>query len=211
MELQFSSGALVGKVKLSIQLSHQFQSLDDVRVNKKLMHEQVFKMVMNNLERELNWQVGLCKSGLKRKSDGSLVIKTILEQCRAHMKSHLDINLKVQEHFDDTYFCWLFLKTMDLKDMSHGKFKLWLEDDEAGYADMSPLEWKRGWIKSQLKQLSLVTGEERASTALTLCRRLGLLRLEVKELNELGETPLLAAAAGGERSVSPKCSFLFYL
>jgi hypothetical protein len=197
MDLQVSSGALVGKVNLSIHLSHQFKSLDDVRLKQKLMNEQVFEMVMNDLELELCCELERCKKDPPKKSDGSLVIKSILEQCRAHMKVHFDI--KNQEYFDDNVSRWLFLQTMDVKEMSRGKFRLWIEEDRAENLDISPLEWRRGWINSQRKQLSFLKGEERASTALTLCRRLGLLRLEVKERNELGETPLLASAACGER------------
>ncbi len=198
MQLHFSSRSLVSKVSLSIHLTHQFQSLDDLRAKKRLIHEQVLEMVMKELERELYWEMEHSKNPIKAK-DCSYIIDKILEQGRAHINAQYAII--PLEGFDDNVSRWLIEQTMDVKQMCHGKFALWIRGDGAEHLDMGLLEWKREWIKSKRKQLSMMNDEERAAMALTLCRSLGLLRRDVTERNELGETPLLAAAACGERQV----------
>ncbi len=162
------------------------------------MHEQVLEMVLGELELELYCEIDHCKKNSKAQLDCSVMIEKILKQCRDHMTAQYDLN--AQEYFDDNIFRWLNNQLMDVKEMGREKFRLWLEaDNAAGNVDLSLLEWKREWSKLQRSQLDLVKGEELASMALALCQNLGLLRLDAKELNELGETPLLAAAACGER------------
>ena len=193
----------MNKVKLSIQLTHQFSSLDDLRAGKRLIHEQMFGMVLKELERELYWELEQSENRDKAEY-GSQVINKILDQGRAHMKAQYDITS--QGVFDDNAFRLMIKQTMDVKQMGHGKFSQWFRGDDAEHSslDLGLLEWKREWTKSMRQQLSEASDEERATMALTLCRSLGLLRQDVTERNELGETPLLAAAACGERQVLAK-------
>jgi hypothetical protein len=198
MRLVFLDGTIVSKVKLSIHMYHQFESLDDLRRRKHFIHKQTFEMVLDELKLELYCEMEHCKINCERQLDFSILINKILEQCRDHMKAQCD--LYAQEYFGDNIFRWLNNQMMDLKEMGRGKFRLCIEADcVAGSVDLSLLEWKREWVKLQRKKLSLAKGEEQASIALALCQSLGLLRLDVKEINELGETPLLVAAACGER------------
>jgi hypothetical protein len=181
-------------------MCHEFQSLDDLRTKKKVMYGTVFKMVLDELELELNYQMARCTNHRKTQLDCSMMITKILRQCQDHMKTLCD--LKAQEYFDDNIFRWLNNQMMDVKEMGLQKFRLWIEaDGTAQNVDLGLLEWKREWNKLQRKQLALLEGGEQASMALILCQSLGLLRLDVKERNELGETPLLNAAACGVRLV----------
>jgi hypothetical protein len=195
----FCFGTIVSQVNLSIHTTHQFQSFDDLRQRKNHMHQQILQMVLSDLEQELHWDLEHSRITCKRKRDHSLVINKILEQCQEHLRKKCDVN--DIECLDDATFLWLFEQIMGVKAMGREKFSLWLETGEAEILDVGLLEWKREWSKSKRKQLSLLKGEECASVALDLCKSLGLLRHEVEEQNELGETPLLAAAACGERCV----------
>ncbi len=127
------------------------------------------------------------------------MINKILDQCRGHMKTQCEST--PQGYTDDYILRWLIKQMMDVMEMGRGKFTHWMEAESVESLDMGLLEWQREWGKLKRKQLAIATGEERAKVALALCRSFGLLRSDVTERNDLGETPLLAAVACGERKV----------
>jgi hypothetical protein len=87
--------------------------------------------------------------------------------------------------------------------MGKTKFLLWLRGTESAGSINTYKHLKachREWnLKQQCRLAELEGRDARAALALELCRSTGLVRREMEERNNFGETPLMRAAADGER------------
>ncbi len=107
----------------------------------------------------------------------------------------------------DEVFRGLVTERMEAKAMAVSKLRLWLEDPSLTLVDVFHLNTRfahRQLLLRLRRALRAVatTGEERRAQALDLCQVQGLLQAEADEVNDLGETRLIAAAADGESTAT---------
>jgi ankyrin repeat protein len=90
--------------------------------------------------------------------------------------------------------------------MAVSKLRLWLEDHSLSLVDVFPLNMRSAYRQLQLRLRTalraVASGEERRAQALELCQVRGLLQAQADEVNDLGETRLIAAAADGESAAT---------
>ncbi len=197
------------------------RSLTQLKEAKKSMHVAAFRYLLCELEKELG-ELASGEEAQERKKAGTkpgtyewidfegktirregtveALILGITEDCRSILSKHE--GFPAEDFLDDGAYRYLVAEALETKEMGKQKFYLWLRGaEEAGIINA----WKhlkechREWNLMQQRRLSELAGEERAAAALKLCRGTGLVRREIEERNHFGETPLMRAAADGER------------
>ncbi len=128
----------------------------------------------------------------------SKLVDSILDQSRAVFLKHRELN--GSRYADDEVFSALLGEMEATKARARSKLRLWLEDSSqilTTVHDMPLLHAHRTFIGSLERRVASDPPEQRASTALGLCKLLSLLVTSVDETNELGENPLIQAVANG--------------
>jgi hypothetical protein len=198
------------------------RSLTELEEAKKTMHVAAFRYLMGELEKELGELAAGPEAQERTKADpytGSFrgtdfegnkierggtveaLCKGIVEDCGAILTKHE--GLPAADFLDDGAYRYLVAEALETKEMGKTKFLLWLRGtDEAGrvnaYKNLK--ECQREWNLMQQRRLAeMDEGDARAAAALGLCRSTGLVRREIEERNSFVETPLMRAAADGER------------
>ena len=198
------------------------RSLTELEEAKKTMHVAAFRYLMGELDKELGELAAGEEAQERKKADtftgvfgwtdfegryicrGGTVkalCKGIMEDCRAILTKHE--GLPAADFLDDGVYRYLVAEALETKDMGKIKFLLWLHGTEQAGSINTCLHLKachREWNLMQQRRLAeLEGGEVRAAAALGLCCSTGLVRREIEERNNFGETPLMRAAADGER------------
>lgn len=199
------------------------RSLTELEEAKKTMHVAAFRYLMGELDKELGELAGGEEAQERKKADASsglfggtdfegkrmisrggtveALCEGIMEDCRAILTKHE--GLPAADFLDDGVYRYLVAEALETKDMGKIKFLLWLHGTEMAGRINAFKHLKachREWNLMQQRRLAkLEEGEVRAAAALGLCRSTGLVRREIEERNNFGETPLMRAAADGER------------
>ena len=209
---------VVGKVRVRVNANLKARSLRELEEAKKNMHISAFRFLLTELEKELKELAAGEKAQEKKKSDPSCASYFSVEElCNGIMIACSDILTKHESHeaadyLDDAVYRYLVAESLETKEMGKYKFLRWLHGtDSAGeintYKDLK--QCHREWNILQKRELSKLAGEERVQAALALCRSMGLVRIKIDEHNTFDETPLIRAAADGERRVAPSFQFKF--
>ncbi len=200
------------------------RSLTELEEAKKTMHVAAFRYLLGELGKDLGELAAGEKAQEKKKAEtgiandhyggtdfegkkisrgGTLeaLCEGIMEDCHAILTKHE--GLSAADFLDDGVYRYLVAEALETKEMGKIKFLLWLHGTEAAgwiNAFKHLKECHREWnLMQQRKLAEIEEGEGRAAAALSLCRSTGLVRREIGERNNFGETPLMRAAADGER------------
>jgi hypothetical protein len=126
------------------------------------------------------------------------LVENIEEQCNERLLEHE--RLEVEEFTSDEVYRGLVIEMLDVRTMACSKFDSWLRDDSElidNVCKRTLRDAHRGWTAFLKRQMPTDDCKERRSTALSVCLLRGLLRKDVHETNESGETRLVSAAADG--------------
>jgi hypothetical protein len=209
-------------VHVRVNANLKARSLTELEEAKKTMHVAAFRYLMGELDKELGELAAGEEAQERKKADantgrfcgtdfdgneidreGTLeaLCEGIMEDCRAILTKHE--GLPAADFLDDGVYRYLVAEALETKDMGKIKFLLWLHGTEQAGRINAFKHLKachREWNLMQQRRLAkLEEGEVRAAAALGLCRSTGLVRREIEERNNFGETPLMRAAADGER------------
>ena len=198
------------------------RSLAELEEAKKTMHVAAFRYLMGELDKELRELAVGSEAEERRMSDSGTggfvgtdfegneifreggveaLCQGIMEDCGAVLRKHE--GLPAEDFLDDGVYRYLVAEALETKEMGKTKFLLWLcGTEKAGSINAFKhlKQCQREWNLMQQRRLAEKEGgEERAAAALELCRGTGLVRRGMEERNHFGETPLMRAAADGER------------
>ena len=206
---------------LRVNANLKARSLLELEEAEKRMHVAAFRYLIDELEKELRELAAGEEAEERKKTDNGLsgsfsatpagkkieregtveaLCDGIVEDCRAILTRHEE--LPAEDFLDDGVYRYLVAESLETKDMGRYKFLLWLRGSEdAGKINVwkSLKECHREWNLLQQRRLAAAQGDERAALALDLCRSTGLVRREIEERNNFGQTPLMSAAADIER------------
>jgi hypothetical protein len=213
--IEVTSAGVVGRLRLRLNANLKARNLSELEGQKKQMHLSSFKYLLDELERQLVEMASGPEA--KRKSDlydpytkadfgttGVQYAAKIVEQTREVLLAHEQ--LPAADFVDDDIYRSLVAESLEVRDMGKEKFFLWMRGPLNNWAiDLKNRSLKachREWNMYQEGQLLNVDRDEKASMALEICKSKGLLRKDVNERNTFGESPILAAAADGERYVT---------
>ena len=210
------------QVHVRVNANLKARSPTELEEAKKTMHVASFRYLMGELDKELGELAAGEEAQERKKADtytggfsvtdfegneiereGTVeaLCEGIMEDCRAILTKHE--GLPAADFLDDGVYRYLVAEALETKDMGKIKFLLWLHGtEEAGMINVSKhlKACHREWNLMQQRRLAeLEGGEVRSTAALGLCRSMGLVRREIEERNNFGETPLMRAAADGER------------
>ena len=193
------------QVRLNTNL--KARSLPQLVEQKRRMHLAAFERLLDELDEELREQAQGAEARAREETDrmardygASKLCDAIMAQCRAMLAAHE--SCAAGDFHDDDLYRLLVSESLDAKEMGKNKFRLWLHGREfAYYLGPKPLNGcNRQWHLLQETSLASAAGDEgRAELALALCKGNGLVMRSVDERSGFGETPLISAAADGER------------
>ena len=199
---------VVGKVHVRVNANLKARSLRELEEAKKRMHVAAFHFLLDELETELKELAAGEEAAERSRTDTACssyfsveaLCDGIMKDCRSILAKHE--GRAAADFLDDGAYRYFVAESLETKDMGRYKFLLWLHGtDNAGeinsYKDLKMCH--REWNQLQHRRLAGLQGPERAHAALQLCRSLGLVRSEIEERNNFDETPLIRAAADGER------------
>ena len=144
----------------------------------------------------------LLKQRLDSESISSLEVSTffdkIIDECEALYCRHQDVpdeNYNVEEGYRS-----LVTEMLEVSRFAQSKINLWRHDSSWGFNDVDALKLRKAHrlsIDFNEKQVWKFNGQERVLKALEVCKAKGLVIHEISETNDLGECPILSAAATG--------------
>ncbi len=200
---------VVSKVSVRLHVSRRLLGLEGAAEQKKRLHLDMFERLLGELEHELPLLAAQhhADGGVQLPPGCSHLVERILGQCLARLRQHQQVS--ASNFWDDAVLRRMAKEAMDAKALGKAKLRLWLETpDREAVAEIELEEAGRLWLARQQRRLASLGGVERAGVALEMCRSIGLVLRDTDERNELGETPLLAAAALGERWAQPAAQTL---
>ncbi len=210
--VEASAHGILSKVQVRLNTNLKALSLQQLVEQKRRMHLASFAYLLDELEKELQEQAQGSEARAREEMDQMAhdcracdLCDSIMEQCRAILAAHESCT--AEDYHNDDLYRSLVSESLDTKEMGKNKFRLWLYGREfAYYLRPKPLKGcNRQWNLLQETELANEADDEKvAELALALCRGNGLVMRSVDERSSYGETPLISAAADGERWALPE-------
>jgi hypothetical protein len=196
---------MINKVQVRVNSNVKFRFLEELVEEKKRLHINTFKYVMDQLEKQL-LDLAQSEDAIIRAARDQRawevscddLVTAIMQDCLAVVSLHS--SREAEDYLDDGTYRAMVEESLAVKEMGRYKFLLWLEGSETAEEIKSRglLSCHRKWNVMQERKLRLLTGDMHVRMALELCRSNGLLRSnDLEERDVSGETPLLKAAADG--------------
>ena len=198
----------VSMVSVRVIPNLKTHTIEEVVGKKKSMHIAAFSHLLDELEQLLNHMASQASVQQRFSNDvtkfqGGLftvekVIKDIMGECRTVLTTHGAF--EAMEYVGDERFRGLVTEMLDTQAMAKSKFLLWLENEAEPICFLEAKRLRQGfreYIGFLNRSVQLKEGDERRVAAEKVCKLKGLVRDAINEVNEIGEYPLLAAAADG--------------
>ena len=211
-------------MRVRVNSNLKARSLRELEEEKKGMHIATFRYLIGELEQKLRelasgqqaeerkqMDTGINETWIVRRQGQEDIRHTgtvealcegIVEECRLILTKHE--RLDPEYYLNGDKYRYLVAESLETKEMGMFKFLLWLHSErKAGgisiYRNIK--DCHREWNLLQHRKLALLKGEpeKQAEVALELCSSMGLVRSEIDERDNFGETPLIRAAAEGDR------------
>jgi hypothetical protein len=205
--VEASAHGILNKVQVRLNTNLKAWSLQQLVDQKRRMHLASFEYLLDELDKELREQARGLEARAREETDqkahvyrASDLCDAIMAQCRLILAAHESCT--ADEFHDDDLYRSLVSESLDAKEMGKNKFRLWLYGSEfAFYLGPKPLNGcNRQWhLLQETRLASAADNDAGAELALALCKGNGLLMRSVHERSIFDETPLLSAAANGER------------
>jgi hypothetical protein len=208
-QIEIVAGMVVSKVRVNVHLNvkNRLQHLENACQRKRRMHFVQFEYLVKELEQQLllmaqNFKLHDTDSPALGERCLHLV-DIILRQCHAQVEKY---QTDANDLADHCKFRSMVMESLGVLDMGREKMSLWLhwqssQSQANAIADIGLLQASRQWNLLQKKELACVRGQELEEVALNRCKLRGLVKYDIEERNEIGETPFLFAAASGHRQV----------
>ena len=203
--LEVSALGVVTMVPVRVNANLKTMTVDEILGQKKAMHLASFRYLQDELRRDLE-HIAEAEGG-----SGRLRADTSPGKARFSVHGFVrHIQKQVQEVFErhcaaeasgyigDEDYRSLATEMLDTKAFALSKLRWWLSDASQliSFKQPEPLRLAHRGRIAFLERM-LPTSADRSGDALALCRAKGLLRRSVDEVNELGESRLVCAAAEG--------------
>jgi len=197
-------------VPARINSNQKTETIESIQGKRKHLHMQVLKNTIDEVYRDLGVLVNSSEFEERAQADISAVhssaemylLREIHMECLEWLSR--DENKDPAWFNDDDNFKSAVRQGVELKGMALNKFLAWLRNDNVLAANLIYdrfREVKRTSLsklqKDFMRAKASADTEETARLALKLCKEKGLVRNSVEEINELLETPLIAAATEG--------------
>ncbi len=193
-------------MQVRVNTNVKFRFLEELEEEKKRLHINTFKYVMDQLEKQLLELAQSDDANNRAARDQKAwevsaadLVTAIMKDCRDVVSLHSSREAK--DYLDDGTYRALVEESLAVKEMGRYKFLLWLKGTETAeeIKNRGLLSCHRKWNVMQEQNLRLKRGDMQVKMALDLCSSKGLLRSGNLEDHDdvSGETPLLKAAADG--------------
>jgi hypothetical protein len=196
------------RLQVRVNINVSARTIEEVLGQKKRRHLANFDHLIVETERELD--------RIAEKEDENDRIEQPRRPCQGGMSNlkfvsrHATVQMKkvrdrhesteAERYTDDGAYRRLVTEMLDTGSMAISTLRLFLEDESQSVDDIKGMSLRNahGNLISYLERsMSGQKGERGRSAALRVCKLLGLVRESISEVNEAGESPLLAAAADG--------------
>jgi hypothetical protein len=185
------------QVRVNINLSAR--TIEEVLGQKKRRHLANFDHLIVETKRELHRIAEKEDRGMAMGRDDRIVVNgSIMIQIKNVRDRHE--STEADRYTDDGAYRRLVTEMLDTVSMAISTLRLILENESQSLDDLSGLSLRnahRNLISYLERSMVGLKGEERRLAALRVCKLRGLVRGSISEVNEAGESPLLAAAADG--------------
>ena len=187
--------------------------IEELIGQKKDIHMTGLKYMMGELD---NWVTELMsteKAKARYKMDrwtGGITLKDFAQGIidEAQQLATRQSSLDPKDFTDSEVFQRLVIETLDMQKMAKSKALLWLNDDSRQLSRTHTMRIREAFRYFDLYNEMYLTQEAKADeipvAALALCKSKGLVHQHVNEQNDLGECPIITAAAVGETLKSLK-------
>ena len=180
-------------------------TVEELKGQKKSIHLSGFQYMLGEIRSNLRQVAAYGNADLRLQSEMSrsqcttpvqALVESIVYQCHTVFLRHC--NLDSDQYADDESFSALLGEMKSAKAHARSKFRLWLEDSNqilTTVCDVPLLHAHRALIAFLERRVASEPPEQRAATALELCKLSSLLVTSVGETNELSRT--------GRKSIDP--------
>jgi hypothetical protein len=206
-----SADGFVRVIPVRVNVNPSARTVEELLGQKKRTHCAAFRFLLVELKQELTaclaWSGGAGarfasnpekdKGGVKATVEG--LLEGIVRQCEAVLAAHEERDER--EYANNEVFKGLVAEMIETRRGAVSKLRLWLEDptEHIRFCMGLPLRDAHRRYAAYLVRTVHAAGteEKRRAAAFEACKARGLLRERIDEVNDVGETPLVAAAADG--------------
>ena len=199
MMVEATSYGLIHTMDVRVNANGSAATTEVLLGRKREAHLKAFETIVEELKVELEsvWTAG--KGENVGKERAKRVIECILQDVNGRLEEHR--KKEAGEYADSGEFKRLNEQMLDTRRFARAKMDLWLVggdvDRDLYFGPLRPLRTCHRLLVA-LRQTAIdkaVDGKAKAESALALCVIRGVVRTSHAETNELGETPLMQAAA----------------
>ena len=195
-----SQHGLLQTIDVGVFSNGMATTTDELLGRKRQLHLKAFEGLLGQLRRDMLHEAAERAAPDMSKAREAIdqVIKDVTEVLQRHRGTDED------KYTSASDFRGLNEDMVDACTFGLSKFLLWLEggSDAAACLNWNLRTCHRLLIALRRRRLASIEGYERAKACADLCRLMGLARRHVTELNEVGESLLMQAAAD---DLSPNC------
>ena len=206
--IEVTPAGLVSMVPVRVIPNLKTSTIEEAIGKKKSMHMAAFRYLLVELSQYFSSRASDITVQKRFTEDQTkfqggvftvdLMIQGIMGECM-HMLTQHD-TLPPAEYVGDEKYRALVTEMLDIQTMAKSKLRLWVEDKSQYicFVTTSPLRVAhRKLIGFLSRSMQSKTDWERRMAAAEVCKLRGLVRDRIDETNDIGEGPLLAAAADG--------------
>jgi hypothetical protein len=189
------------RLQVRVNINLGARTIEELLGQKKRRHLASFDHLIVETERELDRIAEEDDdSGIIPDERCVLVNRTIMDQVKEVRNRHE--STEAERYTDDGAYRRLVTEMLDTVSMAISTLRLFLEDESESQSlkdalGLSLRNAHRNLISYLERSMVGLNGEEGRLAALRVCKLRGLVRESISEVNEAGESPLLAGAANG--------------
>jgi hypothetical protein len=194
------------RLQVRVNINLGARTIEELLGQKKRRHLAHFDHLMVETERELG-RIAVEEHTWRRLCANDWFLQMVNDKIMVQVKKVRDghESTEAKRYTDEGLYRRLVTEMLDTVSMAISTLRLFLEDksqplhDSFGllFPEMSLRNAHRNLISYLERSMVGLNGEEGRLAALRVCKLRGLIRESISEVNEAGESPLLAAAADG--------------
>jgi hypothetical protein len=207
--VEVTPDGIVIVIPVRINANLKTKTVDDYREQQKELHISSFRYLIDEIKEQISANEIMAKAEQRLALDSTRsshtvesFLNNIVDKCNNVYSRHQAVN--AEDFIHDKKFRKMVLEMVDVRMMAMSKLQEWLDNTSSSFiayrmnAELRTVHRRR--ITFLAHQLAASSPDSKIKFALDLCTAKGLIIDSVNEENDLGESPLMAAAAEG-RSV----------
>jgi ankyrin repeat protein len=204
--VEVTPDGIVIVIPVKINANLRTKTVDAYREQQKELHISSFRYLIDEIKEQITANETMAKAEQRLALDSSRgthtvesFLNNIVEKCNNVYSRHLAVN--AEEFINDKKFRKMVLEMVDVRMMAMSKLQEWLDNTSSSFiayrmtAELRTVHRRR--INFLAQQLATTSPDSKIKFALDLSTAKGLIIDSINEENDLGESPLMAAAAEG--------------